>query len=297
MVRSQLNKQPNTPKDKTPQLQPVPPQGLKQLDEIGLKYFQGMGPLEYAVRLTGVPTTPAWRIRMRLYPENQGKRDGFRYRIKVDQYNLSPALYRDVVDSYGRENADRRLNNTTPHKHLEMVFRPVMNVSAELDPTSIKGTQSSVTQNPRNCGLGFGCAGLYSVPEDSQWTKDQEINLVRAPWEPKPHIIYGMVRGLAQQAGKLQLQGDEMVWIDGEIPEGVGKDRPWIEVLIDNYPGNGGGYQGYWIERWGADDSIRSLIKRMYANDETIDTTTAIVSTSYVCSRTNPVGKLRTTCP
>jgi hypothetical protein len=275
-------------------LQPVPPNGFDQLNEIGLKYFQGMGPLEYAVRLTGIPTTPAWRIRLRLYPENTGGRDGFSYRVKVDHYNLSPALYRDVVSAYGRENADPSLNNTTPHQHIQMVFIPVMNVTANFEEASLQRSQSSVTQNPRDCGLGFGCADLFNEADDSQWVNEQELNLVRAPWEQKPNNIYAMVRGLAEQSGKLQLNGDEMFWTDGEIPEGISSTRPWIEVLIDNYAGNSGGYQAHWIER-AADDSIRAAAFRMYT-DERMEGY-AISSRSYVCSRGNVADNLRARCP
>ncbi|MEA5488852.1 hypothetical protein [Pseudanabaena sp. CCNP1317] len=281
-----------TSKLKNLRLQPVPPNGFHQLNEIGLKYFQGMGPLEYAVRLTGIPTTPAWRIRLRLYPSNE--KLGRSYRVKVDHYNLSPALYRDVVSAYGRENADPSLNNTTPHQHIQMVFIPVMNVAANFEESSLQQSQSSVTQNPRDCGLGFGCADLFNEADDSQWVNEQKLNLVRAPWEQMPNNIYAMVRGLAEQSGKLQLNGDEMFWTDGEIPEGISSTRPWIEVLIDNYAGNGGGYQAHWIQR-AADDSIRASAFRMYT-DERMEGN-AIASRSYVCSRGNVAGKLRTRCP
>lgn len=283
-----------TSKLKNLKLQTIFPEDIAQPNQLDLDYFQGMGPLEHAVRLTGIPTTPAWRIRLRLYPENTGGRDGFNYRVKVDHYNLSPALYRDVVSAYGRENADPSLNNTTPHQHIQMVFRPVMNVTANFEEASLQRSQSSVTQNPRDCGLGFGCADLFNEADDSQWINEQKLNLVRAPWEQKPNNIYAMVRGLAEQAGKLQLNGDKMFWTDGEIPEGISSTRPWIEVLIDNYAGNGGGYQAHWIQR-AADDSIRASAFRMYT-DEGMEGY-AIASRSYVCSRGNVAGKLRARCP
>ena len=284
-----------TSKLKNLKLQPVPPNGFNQLNEIGLKYFQGMGPLEYAVRLTGIPTTPAWRIRLRLYPENLGEPNAFSYRVKVDHYNLSPALYRDVVKTYGRENADPSLNNTTPHQHIQMIFRPVMNVTADFDPTSVQRSQSDVTQNPRDCRLVSGCADLFNDPSDSQWSSEQELNLVRAPWEQKLSSVYAMVRGLAEQTGKLEFDGNKMmVWRDGEIPEGVSQDRPWIEVLIDNYSGNADGYQAYFIER-AADDSISASVFRMYTSERMAGN--AIASRAYICARGNVAGKLRSICP
>jgi hypothetical protein len=274
-------------------LQSVFPEDIAQPNQLDLAYFQGMGPLEHAVRLTGIPTTPAWRIRLRLYPENTGRRDGFSYRVKVDHYNLSPALYRDVVSAYGKENADPSLNNTTPHQHIQMIFRPVMNVVADFDPTSLKRSQSNATQNPRDCRLVSGCADLFTDLADSQWGSEQERNLVRAPWEQKPNSVYAMVRGLSVQAGKLKLNGNEMVWRDGEIPEGVSQDRPWIEVLIDNYSGNAGGYQAYFVIR-AADDSIMASVFRMYTDGGMVGN--AIASRAYICARGNEAGKLRAIC-
>jgi hypothetical protein len=290
-----LTKNLETPKLKIFELQPVLPNGFSQLNQVNLEYFEGMGPLEHAVRLTGIPRTPTWRIRLRLYPNNAEEHIGFSYRVKVDHYNLSPALYHDVVRDYGRENADPSLNNTTPHQHIQMVFvRPVMNMVTYFEESSLQQSQSSVAENPRDCGLGFGCADLFNEADDSQWSNEQEINLVRAPWEQKPNAVYAMVRGLAEQAGNLELNGNEMVWIDGEIPEGIDQNRPWIEVLIDNYPGNAGGYQAYFIRR-AADDSIRASVFRMYTDEMMSEN--AITSRSYVCSRGNVAGKLRSICP
>ena len=285
----------NSPISKPKTLQAVPPNGVAQLDALGLNYFQGMGPLEYAVRLTGIPNTPTWRIRLRLYAENVGIPDRLNYRVKVDHYNLSPALYRDLVSTYGEKNTDQSLNNNIPHQHMQMVFYPVIDVAAQLDDTSVQRSQSAVSQNPRDCGLGFGCADLFNDAADSQWTKEQTLNLVRAPWEQEPNVVYAIVRGLAEQAGKLQLNGNEMVWTDGEIPEGLGQDRPWIEVLIDNYAGNGGDYQAHLI-KYAADDSIRASVFRMYADGDSKEGN-AIASQSYLCSRGNVAGKLRTICP
>ncbi|MEL6333895.1 MAG: hypothetical protein AAFQ76_15040, partial [Cyanobacteria bacterium J06626_26] len=69
----------------------VPPNGFDSLDEAGFRYFQTMGPLEYAARLAGTPDVPTWRVRLRLVPEWQ--HSNLIYQVRVDHYNLSPLLY------------------------------------------------------------------------------------------------------------------------------------------------------------------------------------------------------------
>ncbi len=280
----------------TVRLNPVPPGGADNLSPLELRYFQGMGPLEYAARLTGIPKTEAWRIRLRLYPENTGGNNSLSYRVKVDHYNLSPALYRELVESYGQENVARSLADRSPHQHFEMTFRPVMNVAAELLPDSVQRSQSNVSQNPQDCGIGIGCAEIEFMGEGEHWTDERSIDLEFAPWEEfqNPNQangrVYGMVRSLAKQAGKIQSSG----WVDGEILESLGDERPWIEVLIDNRAGNSDNYQALWIEQ-AADDSIQASVYLMYSGTRSADR--ASVSRSYLCSRGGAAGQLRAICP
>ncbi len=277
-------------------LNPVPPGGTENLSPLELRYFQGMGALEYAARLTGIPKTAAWRIRIRLYPENAGGRNGLSYRVKVDHYNLSPSLYRELIESYGQENVDRSLADRSPHQHFEMIFMPGMNVAAELVPDSVQRSQSDVSQNPRDCGIGIGCADVEFMGEGEHWTDERSIDLEFAPWEELQNPnqangrVYGMVRGLAKQSGKIQSSG----WVDGEIPEGLSDKRAWIEVLIDNRAGNSDNYQALWIEH-AADDSIQASVYLMYSGDRTANS--AFVSRSSICSRGGVAGQLRARCP
>ncbi|MEM6599678.1 MAG: hypothetical protein AAF635_16190, partial [Cyanobacteria bacterium P01_C01_bin.69] len=49
-----------TPLPTPTSLNSVPPNGLDSLSEPDWRYFQSMGPLEYAARLGGVPNVPTW---------------------------------------------------------------------------------------------------------------------------------------------------------------------------------------------------------------------------------------------
>ena len=265
------------------QLRQVPPNGLNSLEASELRYFQTMGPVEYATRLGGVPNSPVWRVRVRLYPDWQNT--DFMYRVKVDHYNLSPALYGDLVSSYGADTVDPSLDNTTPHHSIALEFLPIMNVAADWLPDSTYISQSDVSLNPP-CGLGTGCASL-ETPNDSEWGSDTAIKLEAAPWDTENEPLYGAVRVLAKQAGWLQ---DDWI-LPGEIPEGISAERPWVEVLVTNYAGNGGGYLAQWIERV-ADDSIRAQVHQIYT-----DGTDGSATTGYLCGRGSRAGQISQICP
>ncbi|MEZ5479784.1 MAG: hypothetical protein R3E95_20595 [Thiolinea sp.] len=49
-----------------------------------------------------------------------------------------------------------------------------------------------------------------------------------------------LLRALAQQTDWLQEENGRYLWITPEMPEGTGPERPWVEVTVDNYAGNGG---------------------------------------------------------
>ncbi|MEM7797450.1 MAG: hypothetical protein AAF579_23710, partial [Cyanobacteria bacterium P01_C01_bin.118] len=138
-------------------LNQVPPNGIDTLDEDAFRYFQAMGPLEYAARLGGMPDVPTWRVRLQLYPVWQGA--DMLYQVKVDHFNMSPALYDSLVSSYGEENVDPSLANNEPHQHISLEFLPVMNVAADWLSDSTQVAESDVIVNP-TCGLGTGCAEL-----------------------------------------------------------------------------------------------------------------------------------------
>ena len=279
---------PATPATSTlAELQQVPPNGLESLDEKGFRYFQTMGPLEHATRLGGIPDTPTWRVRVRLYPVWQTSE--FLYHVKLDHYNLSPALYQALVDSHGAENVDPSLNSTTPHLNIGLEFLPVMNMAADWLPASTQ-IEQSVFDTATTCGLGLDCTAIEE-PNNSTWATETTIDMDVAPWDSDNEPLYMLVRALAKQAGWLQED-----WIlPNEIPEGISAERPWVEVLVTNYAGNGGGYLATWIEHT-ADDSIRSIVHQIYYEATWMDMSGS-ASTGYVCSRGRGAGEIRPVCP
>ncbi|MBE9062400.1 hypothetical protein [cf. Phormidesmis sp. LEGE 11477] len=278
--------QPPTSSPTSTSLNSVPPDGLDSLSESDFRYFQSMGPLEYAIRLGGVPTVPTWRIRLRLYPVQQ---DGdLLYQVKVDHYNLSPALYSDLVSSYGEENVDPILDNNTSHQHIDLEFLPVMNVAADWLSESTQMSTSAVAESP-TCGLGTSCSVLYN-PEVQEWNGESTVSLEMAPWASDSDPLPTMVRTLAEQASWLQ---NDFWTMPPEIPEGISSERPWVEVLVTNYPGNGGGYMAHWIERI-ADDSVQATVHRLFYDPEAIS---GFVSKGYICGRGAEAGQVRALCP
>lgn len=275
------------------ELQDVPPGGWESLTESGFEYFQAMGPLEHAARLGGTPTTPAWRVRLQLFPQDTGEPDGFTYQVKLDHYNLSPALYQEVANSYGVENTDPSLDNRTDHQHLDLTFIPIMGLAADLLTESTQSSQSPVEQNPI-CGNGFGCAALRYDDDKAEWATENIIQLETAPWETQIEPVSAMTRALAKQAGWLQENGTYTQWNHGEIPEGISAESPWVEIFVENYVGNGGLYLAEWTEGV-ADDSIRAIVHRVYHNPGA--GTEAYAFTGYVCARGEDAGQIRSLCP
>ncbi|BAW95205.1 hypothetical protein NIES970_01070 [[Synechococcus] sp. NIES-970] len=260
----------------------------------GLRYFQNMGPLEYAARLSGVPDLPAWRVRLRLSPPtliDDGREQ--LNTVTVDHYNLSPTLYQDLVDNYGAANADPSLNNRSPHRAWSFTFMPIMGRTAELLPEYTEGqTFPFESKINESCDFVGNCTDLSFLNFDgSEWREATTLSPEQAPWESDSQAIYVLVRALAQQAGWYD---PSLGWLPPtEVPEGTSEARPWVEVFIDNYPGNGGGYQGIWLERV-ADDSVQQLVHGVFyepANSQ------IYTFESYRCHRTSPPGSLRLLCP
>lgn len=272
------------------EVQAVPPNGWDNFNETEFRYFQTMGPLEYATRLSGIPTTPAWRIRLQLYPLYI--QSDFAYGVRVDHFNLSPALYQEVSSNYGVVNTDPSLNDQTTHQHIEMTFVPIMGIAAELIPEFTLFSHSSVASNPL-CAEGLGCASLR-YGDAAEWASDSTIQLEAAPWETEIEPVFAMTRTLAKQAGWLQTNNGYDQWNHGEIPEGSSAERPWVEVFVENYIGNGGVYFAEWTERV-ADDSVSAIVHRVYyfpnAEGE------AQAYTGYICARGEDAGKIRSICP
>lgn len=280
--------------DTAEDLRLIPPDGFDSLSEDGFQYFQTMGPLEYAARLGGVPDHPVWQARLSLHPQDTGEPDGFTYRVKLDHYNFSSLVYQELVNSYGAENVDPTLNNQAAHQHFELTFIPVMGIAADWLPESTQLTQSSLTRDLPGCVAQDVCADAMP-DEDAEWAVESTIQLAKAPWETEVEPLYAMVRALANQAGWLQVNGSSEQWQPGEIPEGTtNRDRPWVAIQVSNYAGNGGFYVAEWIERV-ADDSIASIIHRVYYNPNM--GTEAFAVQSVICARGVDTGKIRAVCP
>lgn len=279
----------DTQKSNESALQSVPPNGLESLTEEGLSYFQQMGPLEYAARLGGIPQQQAWRVRLQLDPNNTGDPDGQTYLVKLKHYNLSPALYRDLLPSYG-ENVDPSLAEESPHQNFQFTFFPVMGIAADLLSEATVISQSPMTENPA-CGIDLACADLRIAPERDP-SSAESISLESAPWESEVAPIYSLVRALAAQAGWREA-GTSSNWRYGEVPEGLSHNSAWVEILIDNYIGNGDGYSAEWIEHV-ADDSIRKVVHQIVYSDRT---NAGQATTKYICARGEAAGELRNRCP
>jgi len=279
-------------------LNSVPPGGAESLTPGGLSYFQGMGPLEYATRLTGEPDFPTWRVRLQLIPQDTGERDGFSYLVKNDHYNLSPALYNSLVASYG-DNADPSLNDTRPHQGFLLSFMPIMSIAADWRKESTQFTQFPLEEDiacDTIAELQLKCAELMGRQiEDGKWEEAGRVSVDAAPWESEKAPLHSVVRILAQSAGKLKGSGNAAFWTNGEISESAFNLSPWVEVIVDNYPGNGGGYQGLWVERVD-DDSISSVVHHVYYDGVGTEAQ-GLLRKGVVCRRGENAGKIQTSCP
>ncbi|MBV5259761.1 hypothetical protein FLX56_15195 [Synechococcus moorigangaii CMS01] len=260
----------------------------------GLRYFQNMGPLEYAARLGGIPDLPAWRVRLRLGPPTliDGGREQFNP-VMVDHYNLSPILYQELADSYGADNADPSLNERSPHRAWSFTFMPIMGIAAELLPEYTESqTFPFESKTNESCDFVGNCTDLSFLDfGGDDWRESTLLSPEQAPWESESQGLYIVVRALAQQAGWYD---STLGWLPPtEVPEGTSDTRPWVEVFVDSYPGNGGGYQGVWLER-AADDSVQQVVYGAY-----YEPTNPQIFTfeSYRCRRTSPPGSLALLCP
>lgn len=277
-----------------PALQSVPPEGIDSLSESELSYFQQMGPLEYAARLGGVPDQEAWRVRLRLYPQDIGEPDGFTYQVKMEHFNLSPTLYDELVSSYGAENVEPSLNNSDPHETFQLTFFPIMGIAADFLAEETQLGQLPVDSPAPICAFGTSCSALYVPSEFGQSANSLGITLESAPWASNgadSEVLHDLVRSLAKQAGWLEGDGAQSQWRQPEMPEGISDERPWVEVQVDNYIGNGDGYSAQWIERV-SDDSIRAVVHQV-----TTVRGSAMASEGVICNRGEGAGELREICP
>jgi hypothetical protein len=261
----------------SPAVNKVPPKGVASLDAKGLSYYKELGPLQFAARQLPTPSYPTLRVNFAL---NAVLKDQVLsgYKVEVERVNLSPLLYKDVVEEYGKENADASLNNKTPSDHYTLPYAIVQSITAEPLLKDIKIGKSQA--KGKACGLQKDCAAMW-VDDEGAWTPIKTVTLERAPWEKSIHYPAAMIRALAQNTNWLQQHNKEWQWVTPELPEGLSAKRPWVEVTIDNYTGNGGMWAADWAERV-MDDSVDRKLTRLIIGD---GEKTGTIYRAYLCQR------------
>lgn len=256
---------------------PVPPKGVASLDAKGLSYYKELGPLQFAARQLPLPSYPTWRLNFAMQAVLKDQvLSG--YTVEAERVNLSPLLYQSVVEEYGKENAEPTLNNKSPSDHYTLPYAIVKSTTAEPVVKGIKVGKSQA--KGKACGLQKDCTAMW-VDDEGAWTEVKTVTLEKAPWDKNIHYPAAMIRALAQNTNWLQLHNKEWQWVTPELPEGLSAKRPWVEVTIDNYTGNGGMWAADWAERV-LDDSVDRKLTRLIVGDgEKMGT----IYRAYLCQR------------
>jgi hypothetical protein len=271
----------------------VPPDGLEQLDENDLAYYQQMGPLEYSAHALKAPAYPAWRLHFSLQPtfDEHDASILSGYQVQADQINLSQNVYQELLDSLGEDAVDKTLNDNTPHHRYILPYFIVQTIAADFLPDEAQ--HLPLDQTHFSCGLQKDCGATWQDNENNDWGEPKMLPLEQAPWKTQSPIPE-LTRLLAKQANWLQHQGHHIYWTPPELPEGLNAKRPWVSVTIDNYAGNGGAWVADWVETV-ADDSIASKVVRIMLPDS--DSQEAMVFTAYQCHRTEQQHQVMQACP
>jgi len=242
------------------------------------RYVRDMGPLELALCTLKKPTFPIWRMRLRLYPllskKFPSQVDG--YHVVADQINLSYALHDTLIKEYGAKNVDPKLKNNDPSKTYTLEYI-VMRTPASFVNEATDLTYRNYLEDDA-CGLQHSCTQLWE-DDKGNWSREETTSLSASPWESQVNTLPSMLRTLEKKAGWLQQNG----WSTPEIPEEISQKRPWVELIIENHAGNGGGYLMEWYELV-ADDSIVKTLYRIYY-DEASQNSKAIVQSAILCGR------------
>ena len=238
-------------------------------------YFKSMGPIEQSLRMLKKPKFPIWRVRLKLYPKFSKRFPSLLggYKVVVERVNLSSLLYKELIPQYGKENVDERLNNYHPSERYVLNYDVIQYNPSMFNEES--NTYEVFTVN--NIQLEEHLNG--------EWGKNTTVMLEKAPWESKLNPFPSMVRALAQKAGWFREGGLYKEWSTQEIPEGISENRPWLEVVLENQVGNGGGYVATWHDLV-ADDSIAQVLYSIYYDSgygDSIDK--AQISTAVICGR------------
>jgi len=242
------------------------------------------------LRILKEPSFPVWRVRIRLYP---GMSEKFPsqlagYRVVVDRINLSYALHDSLIEQYSIKNVDPTLKNTEPSESYTLEYmilrRPALLMEESLDLSYYVYLENEA------CGLQKSCTKLQEVVR-GEWGKASSTTLSKAPWESKVDTFPAMLRVLEVKAGWLE----NNLWSAQEIPEGMNGTTPWVEVVIDNHGGNGGGYSMLWQDLV-SDDSITKTLYSIYY-DEATPHAQADIFSAVLCRRGENTTQPTQLCP
>jgi hypothetical protein len=252
--------------------------GTNTSSQKAFNYARDMGPFEHALRVLKEPSFPIWRMRLRLYPTFSEKFPSQLggYRVVADRINLSYALHDTLIEQYGVENVDPALKNTDLSQTYSLEYF-IMRTPATFSEESLD-LKYDVYLEDDTCGLQKSCIQLYE-DDSGDWGKETQVTLTKAPWESKIATLPAMVRVLAQKAEWVKSD----VWRPNEIPEGMNKHNPWVEVIIENHAGQGGGYLMEWHDLV-SDDSIAKTLYRAHY-DEASKKAEITIQTAVLCGR------------
>lgn len=258
--------------------------------QVDFNYVRDMGPLEHTLRVLKEPKFPVWRMRLRLYPTFSEKFPSQLggYRVVTDRINLSYALHDTLIEQYGVENVDPTLKNTELSQTYSMEYF-IMRTPATFSEESLD-LKYDVHLEKDTCGLQKSCTQLY---EDAggDWGKGTKVSLAKAPWESKINTLPALIRALAHKAGWIT----NGAWTTPEQPEGINANYPWVEIIIENHVGNGGGYMIRWHELVTDDSVTKTLYSAFY--DETSKQNMVNIHKAFLCARGTNIQHPTQLCP
>ena len=262
--------------------------------EKAFNYMRDMGPLEHTLRVLKEPSFPVWRMRLRLYPVFSDKFPSQLggYKVVTDIINLSYALHDSLIEQYGVKNVDPALKNSDPSKTYSLEYM-IMRTPATFLEESVD-LHYNVYLEESACGLQKSCIQLYEEVK-GDWGNEIPVNLTKAPWEQKITPLPSMLRELAKKAGWVKKNGSLIEeWQAREIPEGMNGTTPWLEVIIENHAGNGGGYLMTWSDLVSDDSIAKTLYQITY--DKATQLPQAYIQSAVICARGNNTNKPTQMC-
>ena len=262
--------------------------------EKAFTYMRDMGPLEHTLHVLKTPSFPVWRMRLRLYPLFSHKFPSQLggYKVVTDMINLSYALHDMLIEQYGVKNVDPALKNSDPSKTYSLEYM-IMRTPATFLEESVD-LHYNVYLEEDTCGLQTSCIQLYEDVK-GDWGNETPVTLTKAPWEQKITPLPSMLRVLAKKAGWVKKNGSLIEeWQAMEIPEGMRNTTPWLEVIIENHAGNGGGYLMTWSDLVSDDSIARTLYQITY--DKATQIPQAFIQSAVICARGNNTNKPTQMC-